>query len=43
MFAGHVTQVMEILAGYSLSVKELRVLLSYLYTGHMKTWVRVAL
>ena len=36
---GHVTRVIEILGSYSLSLKELRDILSYLYTGQMKTWV----
>jgi hypothetical protein len=36
---GHVTRVVEILGSYSLSLKELRDILSYLYTGQMKTWV----
>ena len=36
---GHVTRVIEILGSYSLSLKELRDILSYLYTGQMKSWV----
>ena len=37
--SGHVTRVIEILGSYSLSLRELRDILSYLYTGQMKTWV----
>ena len=33
------TRVIEILGSYSLSLKELRDILSYLYTGQMKAWV----
>ena len=33
------TRVIEILGSYSLSLKELRDILSYLYTGQMKSWV----
>ena len=43
LFPGHVTRVIEILGSYSLSLKELRDILSYLYTGQMKTWVSQSL
>ena len=39
LLPGHVTRVIEILGSYSLSLKELRDILSYLYTGQMKSWV----
>ena len=41
LLSGHVTRVIEILGSYSLSLKELRDILSYLYTGQMRTWVSV--
>ena len=37
--ADQVTQVVEILGCHSLSVKELKEILSYLYAGQNRTWV----
>ncbi len=37
--AVHIVRVMEIVGGYSISLKELRDILSYLYTGHQESWV----
>ena len=38
--AVHIVRVVEIVGGYSISLKELRDILSYLYTGRMgESWV----
>lgn len=38
--AGQVAKVIELLGSYSVSLKELQDILSYLYTGLTESWVR---
>lgn len=37
-----IVRIVEIVGGYSISLKELRDILSYLYTGGQSGWVRSA-
>lgn len=39
---GEVVKAIELVGGYSISLKELQDILSYLYTGQAESWVRIA-